>query len=235
MQTLGIIMIAVSVFSLLCGFPTFLIVSGITLLVWQINRTVSKKKRAEIQVCREVPVQRVFKEKTEQDIVLDAYALLLRRITNYLLALYPEARWMFLSPNALKGFREGRTLIIHLKNTGGYTRAKVLYQNMQFQCLEFVCHSLPERIETSEPEPEATAESVIPVDFSLMAFEWAQDRVELMNTLANSAISRSENEFYICCEELPDPDCWDEICQRLKEDFHEAVAEDKRIKVTIDG
>ena len=77
------------------------------------------------------------KPDTEQDILRRAYGLLQRRVTEYLTALYPDARWVWSKPNAMALIAQGEPVYILLNRAGGYLRAEVLISSLQFKALNF--------------------------------------------------------------------------------------------------
>ena len=228
LNKIPVIMLAASV---LLGLPAFFLLLGIAGIVSMCYLFLKKRHDRKVQqfISQQTPPEIAdTTPKTEQDIVLEAYGLIQKRISCYLLALFPEARWVWGTPNSLKRITEGQEIIIHLKNAGGHQSARVIYSNLQFKNLEFIS-SHSESIAPIKPEKKADT----PVDYSLVAFEWINSRLEFLNAKANEAIAKSQDTFFIESEDLPDLESWPEICAKLKDDFSGACPESNKIKVTI--
>lgn len=74
---------------------------------------------------------------TEDDLQSLAYSVILRRITMIILSEYPEARWIWESPNAQKLIEIGDDVYILLNRAGGYRRAKVIINNLKVIGIEY--------------------------------------------------------------------------------------------------
>ena len=57
---------------------------------------------------------------SEQSMLTTAFGLLQRRITEQVVARFPNARWVWSMPDAFSQFAAGRPLIIMLNGAGGY-------------------------------------------------------------------------------------------------------------------
>ena len=219
---------------LLLGVPVFLMVAGIIFVFWLGMRIYRKRKLEKKAMDLYIPAEPSVRPRTEQDLVLEAFGLMQSRITNYLRALYPESGWVWGTPNALKSISEGREAVIHLRNAGGYHRARVIYHDLQFQNLQFVTYGLPEQakpVSGEKPEPEVKLET----DFSLVAFEWMNAKLGYLNAQADDAIFRKVDCFLIEAEEWPDQECGPDICIALKEECFDAESAENRIEVAING
>ena len=60
---------------------------------------------------------------SEQSMLTTAFSLLQRRITEQVVARFPNARWVWSMPDAFSQFAAGRPLIIMLNGAGGYRKA----------------------------------------------------------------------------------------------------------------
>lgn len=232
MQNISKLPVFIPACFLLFGVPVFLTATGIALVCWLGFRLYQRYRHQKIAAQLNIPVPHPVPRRTEQDLLLEAFGLMQNRISSYLKALYPEARWVWGTPNALKRISEGREAVIHLENAGGYHRARVIYDGFRFQSLQFVCYGLPEQAK-STPQEKPKSEIKPETDFSLLAFDWMNSRVEYLNALANEALARNDGCFFIEAAALPDTDGWADICKQLKEEFFDAEIEENQIKVTI--
>ena len=151
---------------------------------------------------------------TEQDLIAAAFGLLQRRITEAVIAAYPNAKWIWERPGARKRFAAGETLVIQLNRAGGYQSAVVQVCNLQFYGLSYLSAAAdPEAEEdTEEPPEEDESESI---DYGLLAFEWAEANLQRLNGLAEDAREQSQIGFRIPAEELPHGDSWPALCKVL--------------------
>lgn len=156
---------------------------------------------------------------SEQSMLTTAFGLLQRRITEQVVARFPDARWVWSMPDAFSQFAAGRPLIIMLNGAGGYRKAAVQVNNLQFAGLIFGAtpNSAPNKEqpegnpsgqEDPSPEPEE-------VDYGLIAFEWTEANLQRLNALSNEAIAAGEDGFRIPAEELPHGDSWPVLCTEL--------------------
>lgn len=172
---------------------------------------------------------------TEQTILADAFGILQRRITEQVLMRYPEARWVWSASNAFDQFASGLPLTILLNGAGGYQKAHVQVQNLQFVGLEF--GSVPNDAEA--PQEEAGLEQdeepgSDEVEYGLIAFEWVEANLHRLNAQGNEAVAGGKHMFRIPAEELPHGDGWPDICAELvRSGFAAAEAVADGIKVTI--
>lgn len=74
---------------------------------------------------------------TEKDVRDLAYGVIQRRVTELVLAEFPQARWIWENPNARKSIESGESVYILLNRAGGYRRAKVEVQNLQIVGIQF--------------------------------------------------------------------------------------------------
>lgn len=74
---------------------------------------------------------------TEKDVRDLAYGVIQRRVTELVLAEFPQARWIWENPSARKSIESGESVYILLNRAGGYRRAKVEVQNLQIVGIQF--------------------------------------------------------------------------------------------------
>lgn len=177
--------------------------------------------------------------KTETDLRRLAFSILEQRITEALLEEYPDARWVWETANAPKALLSGGKLFILLNHAGGFRRAGVTVQNLQFVRLDFTgfAASDPEPdIHDTEPEAaenEAKSEAdAVPVNYELLALDWVEGHFGYLNDQSNEAIAMDEDSFIIPEELLPERESWPAICSELsRHDFPEAKITDAGIAV----
>ena len=173
------------------------------------------------------------KPPTEKDVRDLAYSVILTRISDLISSEYPTAKWVWEKPNCRKMIECGDEVYILLSGAGGYRRAKVKIQNLQVVGLEYGTTKQEEKPETvnedeDTEDPETTGE-VIPVNYELLAFEWAEAHVIELNDRCNEAIGQGKTELILMAEELPTRESWDNICTELGRAGLESV------EVTDDG
>lgn len=155
------------------------------------------------------------KETTEKDVQVLAYSVILRRVTELVLSEYPEARWVWETPNAEKLIQESQEVFILLNRAGGYRRAKVVIRNLQVIGIEYkpqVEENAVLEPEDNTPEPEEEPEVQ---NYELLAFEWADAHIFELNARCNEAIGENLSELILLAEELPVRESWADICREL--------------------
>ena len=93
---------------------------------------------------------------TEKDVRDLAYGVIQRRVTELVLAEFPQARWIWENPNARKSIESGESVYILLNRAGGYRRAKVEVQNLQIVGIQFCTAEGPCPQNESEENMEST-------------------------------------------------------------------------------
>lgn len=93
---------------------------------------------------------------TEKDVRDLAYGVIQRRVTELVLAEFPQARWILENPNARKSIESGESVYILLNRAGGYRRAKVEVQNLQIVGIQFCTAEGPCPQNESEENMEST-------------------------------------------------------------------------------
>ena len=154
---------------------------------------------------------------TEQSILASAFGLLQRKITEQVAMRYPDARWVWSMSNAFDQFAAGQPLTILLNGAGGYQRATVWVQNLQFAGLVYTTISAanpeqPAEKASEQEEPPAEAKEV---DYGLLSFEWVEANMQRLNALNNEAVAAGQDGFRISAEELPHGDSWPTLCAEL--------------------
>ena len=155
----------------------------------------------------------------ERDVRDLAYSVILTRISELVSSEYPTAKWVWEKPNARKLIENGEEVCIILSGAGGYRRAKIKIQNLQVVGLEYLTAKQPGQSESKDEvdeEPEEVDTTPIPVNYELLAFEWAEAHVIELNDRCNEAIGQGKTELILMSEELPTSESWGNICSELK-------------------
>ena len=154
---------------------------------------------------------------TEQSLLSAAFGLLQRKITEQVVIRYPDARWVWSMSNAFDQFASGQPLTILLNGAGGYQRATVWVQNLQFAGLVYTTISAanPEQPAEEAPEQEEPPAEAKEVDYGLLSFEWVEANMQRLNALNNEAVAAGQDGFRISAEELPHGDSWPTLCAEL--------------------
>jgi len=200
---------------------------------------------------------------TEQDVVRIAFGILQRRITEHVNSRFPEARWIWETPNAYECFTDNLPLNIILNRAGGFLKGTVQVYNLQFKGLSYRTVS-PEKSEEPQhdpdgqdplpPEdtdsegtpppvdpnsednspPEDLEDNTAPIDYSIIAFEWVDANFLRLNGLCNDNIADGESTMMIPADMLPLKDSWGNVCLELaRSGFTEAVISDDGIRVKL--
>lgn len=149
---------------------------------------------------------------SEMSILAEAFGLLQRRITEYIAVQYPYAKWVWGVSDAFGQFKAGRPLPIFLSRAGGWQKATVIAQNLQFRGLLFP--SAPESAQQSKDPGEKPQEPET-ADYGLLAFEWVEANLQKLNEQSGEAAAAGQEDFRIPAEELPHGDGWHKICEEL--------------------
>ena len=215
----------------------FLVVPGILiaalrLLFLSVKKPPDKPEKAAAPPC-------LPRRDMEEDVVRIAFGILERRITGYVTFRYPNARWIWESPNAFERFGNGIPLTIMLNHAGGFRKAVIHVQNLQFQGLlyETVKPDKPEEppLDPDDPSPPDNADGdTDPIDYSVAAFQWVDANFQRLNGLCNEAIASGESTLLIPAYALPVKASWTSVCHELtRSGFIKAVVLDEGIKVTL--
>lgn len=181
------------------------------------------KAKSGMEDTTEIPTQapELPRLTTEQDVKDLAFSVILTRISGAVKADHPNAKWVWEKPNAKSLVLSGEEVFIILNGAGGYRRARVVTENLQFVSLDYA--TAPVKEETSQTETENDDEEVVvetvedaPVNYELMAFEWTEANIMDLNEKCNEAIGQCKDELLITTDELPAPESWENICSELK-------------------
>jgi hypothetical protein len=158
---------------------------------------------------------------TEQDVVRIAFGILQRRVTEHVTSRRPSAGWVWDTPNARERFAAGLPLTVMLNRAGGFGKAAVRVQNLQFKD---IVYETAEEENANEASPGTDAEGceskTAPnadetVDYALVAFRWTEANLLALNNRCNDAVAEGRTTFLIPTDDLPHPDSWAALCREL--------------------
>ena len=187
------------------------------------------------------------KEPTASGLRSMAFALAEKRVTELLLASYPDVRWVWENAEPKKDMIEGAPVYVVTNRAGGYGRMLVVVRDLQ------VCDVVPvPRLPGEEPpsaddghtggaggksrtEPVEPADDA-PVNYGLLAFEWVEAHVEELNKRCNEALAQGQHMFAIPEDELPEKGSWQDICLELERNgLDNAVCREFGIRIILSG
>lgn len=153
----------------------------------------------------------------ESDVYAFAAAVISNRITELVAYDYPQARWIWESPNVRKAIESEKDLFIRLNRAGGYSRARVHLSNLKVIGIEYLTQQLNDTPHSNfEDIKESQEEQTEIHDFGLLAFEWVDAHIIELNERCNEAIGKGLYELTIPSEELPIKESWLDICKELE-------------------
>ncbi len=213
-----IILGVIALLTFICRlWPLLLLV--ILILIATAIRLLFLKTKSNGEETTEAPtiVPELPRPTTEQDVMELAFSVILTRITGAVKADHPGAKWVWEKPNAKSLVLSGDEVFIILNGAGGYRRARVVTENLQFVMLEYI--TAPEKKVTPQTDTEENTDEVeendAPVNYELMAFEWTEANIMDLNEKCNEAIGQDKDELIISADELPAQESWDAICAEL--------------------
>lgn len=213
-----VILGVIALLTFICRLWPLLLLVMLCLIGAAIRLLFLKVKDATTQQEPEVVSVPEPKSITERDVKDLAFSVILTRITEMVEADYPKAKWVWEKPNAKALVLAGDEAYIILSGAGGYRRARPVVENLQLKSLDYMTVSQkPKEIEEDLPEDvdEEDGDAEIPVNYELMAFEWAEAHVIELNERCNNAVGEGKEEMLIPADELPVPESWESICTEL--------------------
>lgn len=192
----------------------------------------------QVKATEPLPLQpKPPREPTEQDVRSMAYAGILKRITDLVLSEFPEARWVWESPNAKKQIESGDEVFILLNRAAGYCRAKVRIVNLQVTGIEYQTapaeYMDPAPIEHDE-DTKPEDDTPLPENYEFLAFEWVEANMMDLNSRCNEAIGLGQTELLLSADELPVKESWPDICRELKRnDLEDVLCISEGIKINL--
>lgn len=138
------------------------------------------------------------------------------QITRQVREQYPNARWVWKTPQAREKLRQGEEAAILLNRAGGYREASVLpLEGEKVEVRYLLPPEVPAMQEAVSQEEEPAAQTPVPEDHSLSAFEWVEAHMEELGALYNECIAQKQDFLLLTGGDLPEPAAWPALCQEL--------------------
>lgn len=145
-----------------------------------------------------------------------AFGNLQVQITRQVREEYPNARWVWKTPQARERLRQGEEAAILLNRAGGYREAAVRpLEGGRVEVRYFLPPEVPAMQEAVSQEEEPAAQTPVPEDHSLSAFEWVEAHMEELGALYNECIAQKQDFLLLTGGDLPEPAAWPALCQEL--------------------
>lgn len=138
------------------------------------------------------------------------------QITRQVREEYPNARWVWKTPQTRERLQQGEEAAILLNRAGGYREAAVRpLEGGQVEVRYFLPPEVPAMQEAVSQEEEPAAQTPVPEDHSLSAFEWVEAHMEELGALYNECIAQKQDFLLLTGGDLPEPAAWPALCQEL--------------------
>lgn len=145
-----------------------------------------------------------------------AFGNLQVQITRQVREEYPNARWVWKTPQTRERLQQGEEAAILLNRAGGYREAAVRpLEGGQVEVRYFLPPEVPAMQEAVSQEEEPAAQTPVPEDHSLSAFEWVEAHMEELGALYNECIAQKQDFLLLTGGDLPEPAAWPALCQEL--------------------
>ena len=153
----------------------------------------------------------------EETQVSQTFGNLQVQITRQVREEYPNARWVWKTPQAREKLRRGEEAAILLNRAGGYREASVLpLEGGKVEVRYLLPPEVPAAQEAvSQMEAAPVAQAPVPEDHSLSAFEWVRPTWRSLAPSTTSASPRSRISCSSPAGDLPEPAAWPALCQEL--------------------
>ena len=146
-----------------------------------------------------------------------AYCALIEDINADIFQSYPDARWIWESPGALRDLEAGKPVIILLNRAGGYRRAELRAEHGRLKSLVYLSAPVsPPKSSDTHAGSQSSAPEPLPENYELVAFEWVEANMVSLNQRINDAIGSGETGLHIDRNELPKPESWSCVCKELQ-------------------
>ena len=141
--------------------------------------------------------------------------------------------------NISESIQKGEEVYIILNQAAGYKQAKVVIENNLVCGLDFTiqqnCNTDSDKDEISvDAEPNT---GVVAENYELLAYEWVQDNIMLLNERLNESVGQGKTELFLASEELPIKESWQNIVVELEKEGIkdvECIPEGIKIKLLKD-
>ena len=145
-----------------------------------------------------------------------AFGNLQVQITRQVREEYPNARWVWKTPQMRERLRQGEEAAILLNRAGGYREAAVRpLEGGQVEIRYLLPPEAPAAQGAVSQEEEPAAQTPVPEDHSLFAFEWVEAHMEELGALYNECIAQKQDFLILTGGDLPEPAAWPALCQEL--------------------
>ena len=145
-----------------------------------------------------------------------AFGNLQVQITRQVREEYPNARWVWKTPQMRERLRQGEEAAILLNRAGGYREAAVCpLEGGQVEVRYLLPPEVPAAPEAVFQEEEPAPQTPVPEDHSLSAFEWVEAHMEELGALYNECIAQKQDFLLLTGGDLPEPAAWPALCQEL--------------------
>lgn len=216
--------------SLLLRMWLLFFISLIVFIVLYIKNKNNKVKEVTEEVVNNI---NVIESRNDEE---DSYIVIMKKVTELVHLDYPQAKWIWKNPNAKKSIQLEEEVFIILNQAAGYKQAKVIIENNQVCGLDFTiqqnCNTDSDKNEISvDAEPNT---GVVAENYELLAYEWVQDNIMLLNERLNESVGQGKTELILESEELPIKESWQNIVVELeKEGIKDAECISDGIKIKL--
>lgn len=164
-----------------------------------------------------------------------AFGNLQVQITRQVREQYPNARWVWKTPQARERLRCGEEAAILLNRAGGYREAAVyLLEGGKVEVRYLLPPEVPAAQEADYHEVSAPViQSPVPEDYSLTAFEWVESHLAELNGLYNECIAQKQDFLLLTGGDLPEPAAWPALCQELLRNGLSCHMEEEGVRIQI--
>lgn len=169
----------------------------------------------------------------------DSYIVIMKKVTELVRLDYPQAKWIWKNPNAKKSIQMGEEVYIILNQAAGYKQAKVVIENNLVCGLDF---TIQQSCKTDSDKNDISVDAelnsgVVAENYELLAYEWVQDNIMLLNERLNESVGQGKTELFLASEELPVKESWENIVLELEKEGIkdvECIPEGIKIKLLKD-
>ena len=169
----------------------------------------------------------------------DSYIVIMKKVTELVRLDYPQAKWIWKNPNAKKSIQLGEEVYIILNQAAGYKQAKVVIENNLVCGLDF---TIQQSCKTDSDKNDVSVDAeintgVVAENYELLAYEWVQDNIMLLNERLNESVGQGKTELFLASEELPVKESWENIVLELEKEGIkdvECIPEGIKIKLLKD-
>ncbi len=170
----------------------------------------------------------------EETQVSQAFGNLQVQITRQVRQEYPNARWVWKTPQMRERLRQGEEPAILFNRAGGYREAAVRsLEGGRVEVRYLLPPEVPVAQEAVSQEEEPAAQTPVPEDHSLTAFEWVEAHMEELGALYNECIAQKQDFLLLTGGDLPEPAAWPALCQELTRNGLESSMDEDGIQIQI--